>query len=771
MVLEDRVEQMRKTIAAVLLALLGAILVWLVLSSRQAEQSRREAQAAEVHTLTMLRSTDSVLRSMQNAETGQRGYLLTRDPAFLQPLRSAQADLPITLETLRELALNDDAAVGPVQRIEELSSSRMQQLERGIVQFDRKEFDRVGLTAHLRDGKQSMDSLRRELAELESATLATLQERKSLARHHEALAGKWRTLITIFTVVLTIVCTIAIAGLLRLRRGAREHAIRARNEMVLDAGRHLLQSIIDSDSNAIFVKLRNGEIIFANQAFRRMFPGPLEALHGIPVPPVDDEKEAALLAAADRAALERGEGSQLDLSLSIDGTMRCHSVEKNPWVRDGKIIGVIGIVRDISETRSREMELERRVAARTAQLESALATARREMSEREAAQDALRQLQKIESLGQLTGGIAHDFNNMLSVVISSLDTVRHKLPDLDPAELTGLLETALAGATSAADLTARLLAFARQQRLEPSPVKLNDLVQRTRGLLERTIDKRVEIVLDLDPATGWVEVDNSQLENALLNLAVNARDAMPSGGRLTISTCRRAETAEILVKDTGHGMTPEQLSRVFDPFFTTKDAGVGTGLGMSQVHGFVAQSGGQVTIRSAPNAGTTVCISLPSCSPPAERVQVAKPPAARSCDGELVLIVEDEALVRLAAQASLQALGYRVMAASNGYEALELLETEPEIAVMITDVNMPAIDGRDLAKAAHLLRPGLPVLLTTGHEQQRSGTDDLPVLTKPYLLDRLAEMLGQLLDREPGTAPGNSGGHGAKDTQEVTSDC
>lgn len=775
MVFEDRVEQMRKTMAVVLLALLAAVLVWLTLSSWQAEQSRREAQTAEVQTLTLLRSTDRVLRSLQNAETGQRGYLLTRDPAFLKPMRAAQADLPIALETLRELTLDDAKAAGPVKRIEELSLSRMQQLERGLVLFDRRAFNTPGLTAHLRNGKQAMDALRHELAGLEGSTFASLRHSQSLARHHEALASKWRTLITLFTLVLSVVCGCAIIGLLRARRDARDQAIRAKSNIVIEAGRHLLQSIIDSSPNAIFVKTRNGEILFANTGFRKICPGPLEELRGIPVPPVDDANEAALLAQADRAALERGERSQVDLTLCIDGKMRSHNIEKNPWIRNGEIIGVIGIVRDISEIKSREAELERRVAARTAQLESALATAKHEMTEREAAQDALRQLQKIESLGQLTGGIAHDFNNMLAVVISSLDTVRHRLPHLKPGELATLIETALAGATSGADLTARLLAFARQQRLDPSPVELNQLMLSTRQLLDRTIDKRVEIALDLDPAAGWVEVDNSQLENALLNLAVNARDAMPSGGRLAISTRRRGDRVEILVDDTGLGMTAEQLSRVFDPFFTTKEAGVGTGLGMSQVHGFVAQSGGEVTIKSAPNKGTCVCISLPTCAAPAARTPDAKVPETRKGRGELVLIVEDEALVRIASQTSLKALGYNVIDAANGYEALELLETRPDIAAMITDVSMPMIDGRDLAKAARLLRPGLPVLLTTGHEQQKSASDDLPVLTKPYLLDRLAEMLARLLDRptdrEPQGAAGNSPHHGATDKEQLSSNC
>lgn len=773
MVSEDRLEQLRKILVAVTAALLVALLVWLTLSSRQAEQSRREAQSQELRTLTVLRSTDRVLRAMQNAETGQRGYLLTRDQAFLQPMRAAQADLSPALAALREVTLNDPAAIGPVRRIEELCSSRMRQVERLIMLFDRGRPVRPGLTANLQSGKQTMDRLRRELAALESAKQVSLKSSKELANHHEALAGQWRLFLTVFTLVLAMLCAAAVIGLLRARDNAREQKIKVRSKMVLEAGRHLLQSIIDSSQNAIFVKTSKGEILFANAQFQKIVARPIDELHGMPVPPPEDPSQAELLADADRAALERGAQSEVDLRLKVDGEMRWYSVDKNPWIRDGKIIGVIGIARDVTDIRNREVELERRVAVRTAELETALETVQREMTERETAQESLRQLQKIESLGQLTGGIAHDFNNMLSVIISSLDTARRKLPDAKPEALAPLIETALAGAASAADLTARLLAFARQQKLEPTPVEINDLIVRTRSLLDRTFDKRIELILDLDPAAGWVEVDNSQLENALVNLAVNARDAMPDGGRLSITTRRRGAEVEILVDDTGKGMTPEQLTRVFDPFFTTKGVGMGTGLGLSQVHGFVAQSGGRVTIQSTPNIGTTVCIDLPSCAAPFVQKPLEVEREAAHGHGELVLLVEDEALVRMSSQASLQALGYRVIGAGNGYAALRLLEEEPAIAVMITDVSMPGIDGRDLAKAARMLRPGLPVLLTTGYEQDGVTRDSLPVLAKPYLLDELAAMISELLDRgdwreQPGELDVPPS-HGAADQQAFTS--
>lgn len=770
---EDRLEQLRKISVGVSAALLAALLVWLTLSSYHAEESRRTARAEQVYTLTVLHATDQVLRTMQNAETGQRGYFLTRDPAFLEPLRSAEAELPAAIANLRDITLSDPQSAAQTRRIEELATSRMRQLERSLELLDRGKFDRAGLQSYLRGGKQSMDELRRALATLEKAQQASLRQTQARAQHNEALAGQWRALLSVFTLILAVLCAAAMLGLLKARRENREQQIRASSQRVLETGRHLLQSIIDSSQNIIFVKTRRGEILFANAEFRRIVQQPIDVLHGLPIPPTDDPQEAELLAEADRAALDRGERTDVVLRLQVDGEMRWYTVEKNPWMRNGKIIGVIGIARDVSEAKGREEELERRVAARTAQLEAALQTAQREMTEREAAQESLRQLQKIESLGQLTGGIAHDFNNMLSVVMGSLETMRRRLPDADAQTLLPLIETALAGTTSAADLTARLLAFARQQTLEPAVVEINALVARTRRLLARTLGKNIKVVLELDPAAGWVEVDHSQFENALVNLAVNARDAMAGGGRLTISTQRQDCDVRIIVEDTGQGMTPQQLARVFDPFYTTKDIGMGTGLGLSQVHGFVTQSGGRVDIASTPGQGTAVTITLPTCpAPEAEEAGQIPPPEAKAGGSELILLVEDEALVRIATKASLQALGYRVIAAAHGYEALNLLEDNPDIVLMISDISMPGMDGRDLADAAVLLRPDIAVLMTTGHEQGKIDGQDFPVLTKPYLLDELATMINKLLNAanrsEQAASVDNFGDHEAAGREELT---
>lgn len=737
--------QMRWAAAGVSAALLASLLLWLTLSAHRADTSQREAWAQATQTRALLRATELVLRAAQNAESGQRGFLLTRDRTFLEPYVEAREALPKALDRLRQHSLGDPAAEARANRIEELATSRMLLVEMNIARSERGNFDRRAMTEYLRSGKQAMDSLRRELGVAERIELASLQQAEARAARHERLASEWRDLLNMFTVVLGLLFGAALVGVIRARRESREHLIKQRSEVIIEAGRHLLQSIIDSSANLIFVKTRRGEVLFANSIFRSVVQTPLPELFNVPLPPTRYAEDTARLAAADRAALDHGEHTSVELRLDVAGEERWFRVEKNPWVRDGKIIGVIGIARDETEIKNREAELERRVAVRTAELQAALGSVRHEMAEREAAQESLRQLQKIESLGQLTGGIAHDFNNMLAVVISALDMIRRKGQTVAAEELNALVETALAGATSAADLTARLLAFARQQALEAKQVNVNELLCRTRGLLTRTLGKNIEMALELDPAAGWIEVDESQLENALINLSVNARDAMPTGGRLTMTTRRAGSEVEITVGDTGAGMTADQLSCVFDPFFTTKEIGMGTGLGLSQVHGFVTQSGGSVAIKSAPGAGTTVTIRLPSCTAPAA---TDAPPAerhARPGQGELVLLVEDEALVRITARSSLQALGYRVIAAANGYEALGMLEQNLAVELMITDISMPGMTGRDLVHSARLLRPDLPILLTTGHEQGRSDGSGLPVLGKPYLLEELAAAIADAL--------------------------
>ena len=381
------------------------------------------------------------------------------------------------------------------------------------------------------------------------------------------------------------------------------------------------------------------------------------------------------------------------------------------------------------------------------------------------AEAALRQSQKMEAVGHLTGGIAHDFNNMLAVVIGSLDMLKRRLPEGSRERRHA--GNAMEAADRAATLTQRLLAFARQQPLHPKPVDANALVAGMHELLRHAIGPDVR--LEVQSADGlWPTLaDANQLENAILNLAVNARDAMPEGGRLAIETAnvtlegRQAASqldmpagdyVSITVTDTGIGMAPEMVARAFDPFFTTKQAGQGTGLGLSQVYGFVKQSGGHVTIHSELTHGTSVRIYLPRMSGEADGQQAdpAAPPLPAGRQ-ELVLLVDDEPAVRQVNADALRELGYRVLEADGAESALALLGANPDIALLFTDVVMPDTDGRRLATEARQRRPGLKVLLTTGYSPavaRQDGTPgaDVPLLGKPYTLDELGRKLRQVLE-------------------------
>ena len=389
-----------------------------------------------------------------------------------------------------------------------------------------------------------------------------------------------------------------------------------------------------------------------------------------------------------------------------------------------------------------------------------------EAERRETLELQLRQAQKMEAIGQLTGGLAHDFNNMLAVVMGGLTLARKRIATGRHDEVEPLLDGALDGAERAAQLTRRLLAFARRQPLAPEQVDVNRLVSDMSDLLGRTLGEAVRLETVLAGGLWRALADPSQIENAVLNLAVNARDAMPDGGRLTIETrnahldeeyaaahaeTRAGQYVMIAVTDTGTGMSAEVLAQAFDPFFTTKETGKGTGLGLSQVYGFARQSGGHVRIYSEPGQGTTVRLYLPRDVAPVTAAQaLAARALPRGQDGEVVLVVEDEDRVREMSSAMLRELGYGVIHAASAAEALALLERQPEISLLFTDIVMPDTNGRQLADAARRLRPDLPVLFTTGYTRNaiiHNGVLDAGVqlISKPFTLDQLATKVREVL--------------------------
>ncbi|GAC1559944.1 MAG: response regulator [Beijerinckiaceae bacterium] len=382
----------------------------------------------------------------------------------------------------------------------------------------------------------------------------------------------------------------------------------------------------------------------------------------------------------------------------------------------------------------------------------------------------LRQAQKMEAVGQLTGGIAHDFNNMLSGVIGGLDIIQRRLADKRYDDIDRFVEGARQSGQRAASLVLRLMAFSRQQVLKVQVLDPSALARNMDELLRRTLGINVTLTIESQPQLWAVTADASQLENALLNLAINARDAMPEGGDLTITTtnfsCLAHDTLApielapgdyvvIRVSDTGTGMPQAVVDRAFDPFFTTKAIGQGTGLGLSMIYGFAKQSNGHVTIVSSVGEGTTITLYLPrSLDPTVELIEDAVAERTRAQPGQTVLVVDDEAAVRLVITDVLTELNYSYLEAADGDAALALLRTAQNIDLLITDVGLPGIDGRQLSEIARQLRPGLKVLFVTGYAGAAdfiSGAlgADVDVIAKPFAIDALGDKVLGMTEKNP----------------------
>ncbi len=411
---------------------------------------------------------------------------------------------------------------------------------------------------------------------------------------------------------------------------------------------------------------------------------------------------------------------------------------------------------DLSESElrlQRTMEtLEQQVEERTAQLRSN--------------EEALRQSQKMEAVGQLTGGIAHDFNNMLTGIIGSLELLRRRIARGKLDDLDGLIDLGVTSANRAAGLTHRLLAFSRRQSLDSKPVGINQLVTSMGELLQRSINESIALDMRLDAQLWTAEADPNQLESALLNLVINARDAMPGGGKLVVETSNRhldnvftaaygtlkpGDYVELSVSDTGCGIPEHLMGRVFDPFFTTKPIGQGTGLGLSMIYGFARQSHGHVTIHSEVGKGTTVSLFLPRFVGEIQAPEYLNPALAPYANaGETVLIVEDDPAVRVLVSAVLKELGYAFVEAGDADTALPIIESDQRIDLLISDVGLPGMNGRQMAEIGRQIRPQLKVLFITGyaeHAAVRGGFLDpgMQLITKPFTFDLLTAKVREMI--------------------------
>jgi PAS domain S-box-containing protein len=383
------------------------------------------------------------------------------------------------------------------------------------------------------------------------------------------------------------------------------------------------------------------------------------------------------------------------------------------------------------------------------------------------AQEALRQSQKMEAVGQLTGGIAHDFNNLLTGIVGSLEMIERRLTEGRSSGIERYIYVAKASAQRAAALTQRLLAFSRRQTLDPKPTDINRLVAGMADLIRRTVGPAIEVEVVEAGGLWSTRVDPSQLENALLNLAINARDAMPDGGRLTIETANKwldnhaarerelppGQYLSLCVTDTGTGMPADVIGRIFDPFFTTKPLGQGTGLGLSMIHGFVRQSGGEVRVYSEVGKGTTMCLYLPRYIGDAATPQAADADqGAEPGHGETVLVIDDEEPIRMLVTDVLEEAGYRVLTAPDGPTGLKTLQSDLRVDLLITDVGLPGgFNGRQVADAARATRPDLKVLFITGYaENAVIGNGHLEpgmqVITKPFAITALAARVREIIE-------------------------
>jgi CheY-like chemotaxis protein len=465
-----------------------------------------------------------------------------------------------------------------------------------------------------------------------------------------------------------------------------------------------------------------------------------------------DDRTAALQGGADSYLIEPIEAEEL--AAVVNALLRMRAAE--------------------AELRALNQALEQKVAERTRELIEANRRLAAESSQRAKVEEALHHAQKLEAIGQLTGGIAHDFNNLLTVVLANFEMIERDLERASPVSPERILKLAASGRRAAEDcehMTRQLLAFARRDAMRQLVVDVNETIRPFEAFLHRALGETIALNIALAPDAWSCRLDPNHLEASLLNLTVNARDAMPSGGTLTISTANvdiaadRADGArvyfpeviapgqylQLAIADTGVGMDGEVVSRAFEPFFTTKDIGKGSGLGLSQVYGFVKQSGGYIAVDTAPGAGTTFTLFLPRCRERADSTGLPSAAGAVPRGGETVLVVEDNEMVLYAALEIIEELGYRVLHATDADGALAILAGGEAIDLLFTDVVMPnGMSGIELARAARRRHPCLPVLLASGyaaHEMAQSGfAGEFPAITKPYRRAELATKLRQALD-------------------------
>jgi signal transduction histidine kinase/CHASE3 domain sensor protein len=703
--------------AFALLLLIGGIVTW------DRFNAARSARAWSAHTYEVLGRLKDLDIGIRDAETGQRGYLLTGQESLLEPYRSALNRLGFIQGDLQLLTADSPAQQAQLRALSPLLQQRLEALAQGVQLRRDKGLDAALQAVRTGTGMRAMDDIERAVGAMTAEENRLLSERLSMLE-----ARTKRLHAVVFGCLAVAILGLGVAGW-RLNRASTRSA-RLEHEQRLAAAR--LNDTLASLSQGVGVFGVDRSLVFWNACFHVLLDIP-ETVPKLGLP------YAALI-----EATNRGDGSLL---------------EREDQILHGPAGGA-PITYETSRADGAVLEIRRTAAA-----DGGFVLTISDMTKRALAEGILRESQKMQAIGQLTGGIAHDFNNLLTVILGNLDIMRAKAHG-DDAQLIRIERAIWAGQRGAL-LTNQLLAFARKQPLAPTAVNLAATMPDLIPLLRRTLGEHIEVRY-VETAGLWPAMaDPAQLESAVLNLALNARDAMPGGGRLTIELAnkvldeayasRHAEVTAgdytmVAVSDTGIGMTPDILARAFEPFFTTKQESKGSGLGLPMVFGFVKQSGGHLNIYSEPGEGTTVRLYLPRALTINAVDRKEQPPVELPRGSATVLVVEDEPGVREIAVAILQDLGYRVFEAADGTQALKVFgEHAAEIDLLLTDVVLPGkVRGRELADRVTAFRPEVMVLFMSGYTENaivhHGRLDDgVRFLSKPFKREALAQKVAEAL--------------------------
>jgi PAS domain S-box-containing protein len=682
------------------------------------------------HTYEVIAGAQSLERAIQDAERGQRGFLITGDPAYLETYRRGESQVAGLLAKLKALTADNPEQQRRWPILEEQVRVKLAELRQTISAYEREGPEAAKRIVRTNVGLDAMQGINRVIDAAVATERALLVDRMARAAEfqHEgrraAFIGGMLQVAVLLLGLLLLVVGLRAMRRAELAREASEERFRLFVGAVTDYAIYMLDPegrVIEWNAGAARIKGYTREEI-VGQHFSRFY--------------TEEDREARRPWLALEKAAREGRYEEEGWRVRKDGSRFLASVLIDA-VRDatGKLVGFAKITRDIGE--------------------------------RVQQQQALVQYQKMDALGQLTGGIAHDFNNLLHVIRNATDLLETRVADAGP-EVRKYIDMLKRNADRAASLTQRLLAFSRRQILDPRPINPNALIVDVSTLLEQVLGEGIAIETVMGAGVWWISADPSQLETAILNLALNARDAMSGNGKLTIeisnafldeayaaahSEVKPGQYVMVAVSDTGSGMTPEVIAKAFDPFFTTKEIGRGTGLGLSQVYGFAKQSGGHAKIYSEPGQGTTVKLYLPRLvsMPETQAERKREIPAPATAKGTIVVVEDDDDVCKFTADV-LGNLGYRVLSARDGASALRLLEAERDVDLLFTDIGLPGgMNGRQLADEARRRMPSLRVLFTTGYTRNavihHGRLDpDVDLIVKPFTQGSLSDAVRKVLN-------------------------